>query len=167
MSRLTLATLPADDRPQPAGRRFVTDRRQKMSAINLNLRHLGLQGRRQNSRRQNDAVGHYVDWYSPWLLLLGLSIILCSCTDAFLTLNLLQMGAVELNVLMARLIETDVQSFVNAKIGLTCLCVTLLVIHKNFRVVLGLTVEHLLLVILIGYMTLIGYELQLLSSLQF
>ncbi|MBT8132261.1 MAG: hypothetical protein KJO35_08325 [Gammaproteobacteria bacterium] len=143
----------------PAGRRFLTDRRQKLSPINF--RHLGLQGRRQGFRRSEERTGQYVDWYEPKLMFLGVAIILCSCMDAFLTLNLMQMGAVEMNVLMARLIETNIQHFVNAKIALTCLCVTLLVIHKNFRVCGSLTVEHLLQVILACYLTLMGWEVMM------
>ncbi|MDH3647549.1 MAG: DUF5658 family protein [Gammaproteobacteria bacterium] len=163
---MKLIALPVQESPTdcalPAGRRFVADRRQKLSTVNL--RHLGLQGRRQSFRRPGDEANHYVDWYEPRLMILGLAIILCSCTDAFFTLNLLQIGAVEMNILMARLIETDVQAFVNAKIALTSLCVTLLVIHKNFRLSSGVTVEHLLLFILAGYITLLGYEAVLLAN---
>ncbi|MBT8137387.1 MAG: hypothetical protein KJO54_10280 [Gammaproteobacteria bacterium] len=154
------------NRPQASdlasGRRFADDRRLSLQAVNL--RHLGLQGRRQSPRRAEENGGGYVDWYEPQLALLGIAIILCSCLDAFFTINLMQAGAVELNVLMARLIETDIQNFVNAKIALTCLCVTLLVIHKNFRVFMGMSVKTLLQWILVGYVTLIGWELFLLSN---
>jgi len=148
------------ERPAPSGRRFTADRRQSLSAVNL--RHLGVQARRHAVRRSEETVG-YVDRYEPQLLFLGMSIVLCSCLDAFFTLNLLQAGAVELNALMARLIESDIQAFVNAKIGLTCLCVTLLVIHNKFKVFLVLNVENLLQAILVGYMCLVAYEVFLLS----
>lgn len=144
-------------------RQSSTDRRQSLSAVNLH--HLGLGARRQSPRRADDDIGGYVDTYEPRLLALGLMIVICSCLDAFFTLNLIQAGAVELNLIMARLIETDIQAFVNAKIALTCLCVTLLVIHKNFRVALGLKVEHLLQAILAGYLTLVGYEIFLLTNI--
>ncbi|MBT8117130.1 MAG: hypothetical protein KJO66_04815 [Gammaproteobacteria bacterium] len=163
MNRTSVAPIPNVDRRAPAGRRFVSDRRKSLTPINL--RHLGLKGRRQQYRRTGDAVGRYVDWYSPKLMFLALTILICSCLDAFLTLNLLQLGAVELNLLMARLIETDIQTFVNAKIGLTGLCVTLLVIHKNFRVFRGITVEHMLLIVLAGYISLVAYEVRLLFGL--
>ena len=149
------------ERPAPSGRRFTADRRQSLSAVNL--RHLGVQARRHVVRRSEETVGGYVDWYEPRLLFLGMSIVLCSCLDAFFTLNLLQAGAVELNALMARLIESDIQAFVNAKIGLTCLCVTLLVIHNRFRVFVVLNVENLLQAILVGYVCLVAYEVFLLS----
>lgn len=160
MEQLNPVPIPHDNAGSPAGRRFVQDRRKSLKP--LNLRHLGLRGRRQQFRRSGDAAGHYVDWYATRLMLLSLAILLCSCLDAFMTLNLLQMGAVEMNLLMAQLIETDVQTFVNAKIALTGLCVTLLVIHNNFRVFLGLTVEHVLMIILGGYLTLMFYEVQML-----
>lgn len=126
----------------------------------INPRHLGFGG-----RRTGDATNAYVDHYEPHLLLIAAAIVLCSNFDAAMTLHLISNGAVELNVAMAMLIETDVRHFVYAKIALTCLSVVLLVIHKNFRVFGTLRVMHLLYGILAGYLTLVGYEIWLFSLL--
>ena len=137
-----------------------TDRRSQAYS-GLNLRHIGLRPRRG---RTADAGVGYVDWYEAHLLLSGLGIITCSCIDAFFTLQLLQMGATELNAVMAYLIETDVRRFVSFKISMTALSVVLLIVHKNFRV-LGTTlrVEHLLHGALGAYLALICWEVYLLS----
>lgn len=144
------------------GRRQLPDRRKSMSSVNL--RHLGLGARRQASRRGGDTVGSYTDWYEARLLVSGLGIVVCCCLDAFFTLTLMQMGAVELNALMAGLIETDVGRFVRLKVGLTCLSVVLLVIHKNFLFFNRVRVEYLLHFALAAYLVLIGYELFLLAN---
>lgn len=150
--------------PQEAqvGRRQLPDRRRNLSP--LNLRHLGVGARRQASRRASDNAGAYSDWYEARLLASCLGIVVCCCLDAFFTLRLLQLGAVELNALMAGLIETDVQRFVALKVALTCLSAVLLVIHRNFLLLNRLRVEYVLHSALAGYLVLIGWELYLLAN---
>lgn len=139
------------------------DRRRSNGGVNL--RHLGLRPRRQQSRRAADDAGSYTDWYDARLLASSLGIIICSCLDAFFTLNLLQLGATELNLLMAGLIEKDVRIFVNFKVSVTALSVILLVIHNNFRIFSSLRVEYLLHFAFAAYLVLIGYELALLRHI--
>ena len=100
---------------------------------------------------------------SPRLFAVVMIIITCSCLDAVITLELLSRGAIELNTLMARLIETDVQQFINVKIALTGLSLVFLVVHKNFRLWGSFTVTHLIYGICIGYSVLVAYELRLLT----
>ncbi|NND61390.1 MAG: hypothetical protein HKN49_14120 [Gammaproteobacteria bacterium] len=144
-------------------RRQLPDRRTQQFNT-FNARHIGIRPRRQQVRRDGDVAGGYVDWYDARLLLSALGITVCCCLDAFFTLTLLSMGATELNLLMAVLIETDIRKFVMFKVGLTCLSVVLLVIHYNFRVVRGIRVEHLLHAAFLAYATLVGYELVLLAN---
>lgn len=149
-------------REQEVGRRQLPDRRRSLSSVNL--RHLGLRPRRLSQRRGDDTAGSYTDWYEARLLASGLGIVVCCCLDAFFTLTLLQLGAVELNALMAGLIESDVSRFVSLKVGLTCLSVVLLVIHKNFLFFNRLRVEYLLHLAFAAYLSLIAYELYLLAN---
>jgi hypothetical protein len=125
-------------------------------------RHLSFQGRRKNIRRADDRSNPYVDRYESELFYVVIGIILLSSCDAFLTLKLLQHGAIELNTLMANLIATDIQRFVNFKLALTGLSVILLVIYKNFRLFGPFRVYHLIWFTLCGYAILILYELALL-----
>lgn len=75
----------------------------------------------------------------------------------------MEMGAVEANLLMARLIEQDVKTFVAVKVALTGLTIVLLVIHKNFRFISLLSVKTLIWIFLAGYAALIAYEVALLK----
>ncbi|MDT8364352.1 MAG: DUF5658 family protein [Nitrosomonas sp.] len=119
-------------------------------------------GRRSNVRRTEARVV-YIDNYAWHIGFCYLAIVLFSATDAFLTLNILARGGVELNGLMAVLIEDNTQKFVIFKLALTSLAALVLVIHQEARVVTRFRCKHLLYTILAGYLCLIGYELILLN----
>ncbi|MEM9058045.1 MAG: DUF5658 family protein [Pseudomonadota bacterium] len=121
-----------------------------------NPRHLGIGG-----RRAGDAVNTYVDRYEPSLLIVTMVTIVCCFLDAAFTLKLLSVGATELNLFMATLIEADIRTFVQLKIALTSLSLILLVIHKNFTVGGVLRVSHVLYFFCAGYLSLVAYELYL------
>ena len=59
--------------------------------------------RRRDSRRSGNATAVFVDWYHPWLFLLSLGIMLLSCLDAFLTLQLLNLG------MIAQRVRSDIE----------------------------------------------------------
>lgn len=139
-----------------AGKLKREDRRKTLAWINA--RHLGIEG-----RRSIDKVNRYVDHYEPMLIIPVLLIVFCSILDAILTLDLLSKGARELNVLMATLIETDLQQFFSVKMGLTGLSIVFLVVHKNFRIYNNFLVSHFIYLFAFLYSGLIGYELLLLS----
>ena len=132
------------------------ERRKSLSWVNS--RHLGLEG-----RRNADAVNRYVDWYQPQLFAAVLFIVFCSILDAVLTLNILSKGGRELNILMASLLETGTQQFINIKMALTGLSIIFLVIHKNFRIYNNFLVGHFIYCIAFLYAGLIGYQILLLS----
>ncbi|NNF52085.1 MAG: hypothetical protein HKN59_06575 [Gammaproteobacteria bacterium] len=128
----------------------------------INVRHLGFFGRRRGQRRTDEDDNHYVDWYAPRLLYVTIATAILSFLDAALTLNLLSLGAIEINTLMAHLINTDVQKFVNIKVALTLLTLVFLVIHSNFRLFRFVKVNLIIYVLFFGYLTLILYEIGLL-----
>lgn len=133
---------------------------------NFTLASLGygfLYARRRQTRRQSDHHSVYLDWHEPRLRYIALGILLLSCLDAVMTLNLLQAGAVELNPLMAALIERSVVLFVYTKLGLTSISLIFLVAYSNFRVFRLLKTSDLLSVSLLIYLLLTGYEAVLLG----
>lgn len=122
-----------------------------------------LKSRRRNDRRLDDQDRSYVDWYEPRLLYVVLGILLLSFVDAVLTLNLLKIGAVEVNSFMAYLIEKDIQLFAWTKMALTGFCLVVLAAHANLRWLKMFRVERMLHLILPAYVCLIVYEITLLN----
>lgn len=126
------------------------------------LYQLGIKkGMRVNKRRSGPGPA-YVDSYARPLAWCTIAIVLLSATDALLTLNILARGGVELNSIMAILIEDSTDKFVRFKLALTSLALIFLVIHHNVQLTAKLKVRYLLYLILLGYVTLIGYEVLLL-----
>lgn len=144
-------------------RRNIVDRRRARS-VEINLRRLGFGGRRRTCRRANDQHCSCSDSYEPRFLFITVAIILLSSLDATLTLILLKQGAVELNSVMATLIDTGEQEFINAKIALTAVSVVPLVAYKDHRMFNLIRVGSVLVMLLGGYATLVVYELALLST---
>ena len=114
--------------------------------------------RRRLSRRTADHKDFWFDWHEPRVLYLALGVFLLSCTDALFTLNLLNAGAGEANLVMALMLETGIDRFVTAKISVTGLCLLILVIAARRKFVGPFSVEHLLQTFFAGYVLLIGYQ---------
>lgn len=123
-----------------------------------------LRGRRCGPRRHTDRHGFYVDWYDTRLFAVSLVIFILCCTDAALTLVLLNAGAREINVLMAALIDAGTSTFVNVKLAATAIGLIILVIHASFRVTHNLRVRHVLYGIFGGYLSLFLYQIGMLSQ---
>jgi Domain of unknown function (DUF5658) len=121
--------------------------------------------RRRRSRRNDDHLDTYIDWYEPWPLVASLVIILLSSLDAFLTLILLNHGATELNILMDWLIKTDIRTFAAVKLAVTGLALVVLVLHVNFRVYRVLPVRYVMYALMPLYAILIAHEIILLDNL--
>ncbi len=122
-----------------------------------------LHPRRQANRRMADDQWCLVDVYGPGLVMVSLAIVLMSCLDAFFTLNLLAMGATEINYFMKALIETDVSQFVRVKLLGTCGGVLFLVVMARYRLAGVLPVRRVLEVLCGVYACLIIWELFLLA----
>ncbi|HUV20804.1 MAG TPA: DUF5658 family protein [Gammaproteobacteria bacterium] len=117
--------------------------------------------RRRLSRRAVDENDFWFDWHEPRVLYLALGIFLLSCTDALFTLNLLNAGAAEANLVMALMLETGIDGFVASKITVTGICLLMLVFAARRKFVGPFSVEHLLQSFFAGYVLLIGYEVYL------
>jgi Domain of unknown function (DUF5658) len=121
--------------------------------------------RRRQSRRKDDPLNSYIDWYEPWPLAASVVIILLSSIDAFLTLILLNHGAVELNILMDWLIKMDIRTFAAVKLAVTGLALVILVLHFNFHIYRVLPVRYLMYALMPIYAFLIAHEISLLGEL--
>jgi hypothetical protein len=120
--------------------------------------------RRSPARRQGDSRFHSLDWHSSHLLAVAICILLLSVADAFMTLLLLQVGAAEVNPIMAALIYRSVATFTAMKMGMTGVGVLLMVFLARYRFMRLLRVEWALYGVLMGYAALIGYEIWMLKS---
>lgn len=152
--RRILSAVPPDRRKPLAERRNVTAR---------SLLHGSIRPRRRGVRRASDVGPQYLDWHHPVLLVAVVGILLLCALDGFLTLELLRVGAEEVNPLMRQLIHDNLSLFAAAKMALTGAGIVLFVLHANTRLFRYLKVGRLLFVFLIAYALLIGYELGLLG----
>lgn len=121
------------------------------------------QPRRRVGRRDRDHERIYLDWHEPRVLYLVLAIVLMCCADALFTLNLMAIGAEEMNALMGALIARDVEHFLAIKIGVTCVSVVLLAFAARRQFLVVIPVYRVLQVFCAGYVALIIWELWLFS----
>jgi hypothetical protein len=148
--------------PVHADRRGRTDRRRRMwwSVLYGSFR----PRRRRPARRDGDPRFHFHDWYSSHLLAVAISILLLCAADAFLTVTLLVNGAEEVNPVMAVLVYRSVAVFTALKMSMTGAGTLLMVFLSRYRFMRVVRVEWVLYVVLMGYLTLIGYEIWMLKG---
>lgn len=92
-----------------------------------------LRSRRHGLRRDADADVIFLDWHHPWLFFLSVGTMLLSCTDAFLTLILLDFGMIEANPFMASVMEYGTAAFAGTKIAMTAFGIFTLVFLAKAR----------------------------------
>jgi len=120
--------------------------------------------RRRSSRRTDARSLRDLDWHQPQWLAVAMLIVVLSCVDAALTLTLLAHGAYEVNPVMAPIVGGSALVFTLVKVGLTAGGVVLLTLAARMRVFGRIPVSFFLYTVLIGYGTLIFYELRLLEE---
>jgi hypothetical protein len=143
-------------------RRGGVDRRRRLW---WSLIHGGFWPRRLDGRRTDDHYRPVIDWHGPWLLASCVLVLLMSAADAFLTLKLISLGAVEVNPLMALWVYDDVRTFAIVKMTLTGGAVVALVSIARFRVFRLVRAATFVHGVLVFYTALIAYELSLLGQL--
>ncbi len=121
--------------------------------------------RRHGPRRDGDRALIAVDWHHPQWLAIAILIVMFSCTDAFLTLQLLESGAYEANPLMGPRVAGSGFGFALVKIGLTASGVVLLTQLARLRAFGRVPVGLLLYSVLALYGALLVYEFSLLQAL--
>jgi hypothetical protein len=148
----------------PAG--LIRDRRGQPDRRRLTLFSLiygGFHPRRRHVRREDENTMPVVDWHDSRLLAVSVGILLLSCADAFLTLNLLVLGAHEANPLMARLIAMDVGLFMAVKMILTSTGILVMVALSRYRLFGRFRVVGTLYAMLAVYCLLVLYQLVLIA----
>ncbi len=115
--------------------------------------------RRHLHRRAVDNEVVFLDWHHPWLFFLSVGTMLLSVADAFLTLQLLQLGMIEANPIMRVAMGQSITLFVGTKLAMTAFGILVLVylakqqFMNRFRSGLFLTIFFS------GYACLVCYEL--------
>ena len=142
-------------------KRTGAERRKKPTPL---FNRFAFRGRRMHSRREEDAQDYYVDRYAYKYMFWILGIVVFSILDAFLTLNLLQGGGIELNPFMSVLIDKNATLFMVVKISITALCILFLLTHKNFRFYGRIRMDYFIYTVFSLYVILIFYEVYLYAA---
>ena len=138
-------------------KRVISDRRKRPN--HLINRYTLIGGRRKAIRRETDKKKHFllIDYYSPRLLIVLLSILLLSYVDAYLTLALIKTNIiVEVNPSMAFHLEQGVMPFILNKFFLTAGSLIILCLFQNNYIA-----KKGLKFILTVYIAIITYQLYL------
>ena len=78
-----------------------------------------LRSRRRVHRRELESEVRFLDWHHPWLFFLAVGTMLMSCLDAFMTLQLIDRGMVEVNPVMAAVMGQGTTAFAASKLFMT------------------------------------------------
>lgn len=117
-----------------------------------------VRSRRRGARRTQDGEALFTDFHHPWLFFLAVGTMILSSLDAFLTLQLLACGAVEINPFMAVLIGHSTSAFAGIKLALTGVGLLALVFLARARFMNRIRTGAFLTVVFSLYACLICYQ---------
>jgi hypothetical protein len=117
-----------------------------------------LRSRRRSSRRISECEALFSDYHHPWLFFLAIGIMMLSGFDAFLTLQLLDRGAIELNPVMAAVINQGTLTFAVTKMLLTSIGILALVFLARATFMRRFRTGLILTFFFSGYAILVCYE---------
>jgi hypothetical protein len=126
-----------------------------------------LNPRRRAGRRASDLHYPVVDWHSPRVLALVITILGLCVLDGVLTVLLISNGATEVNPVMAKFVPHDLGMFAAVKLSLTALGVGVLVACSRMRLFRAIPGEALLVAVVFCYIALVAYELRMLAVMPF
>jgi hypothetical protein len=118
--------------------------------------------RRREGRREGDQLAAGLDWHNAHWLGAAVVVLLLSIFDAFMTITLMNHGAIEANPFMAPLLQGDGPAFAYWKVGLTASGLLVLTAFARFRLFRVIPAGVVLYLLAAGYIVLIAYEFQLL-----
>ena len=124
-----------------------------------------LRSRRRTTRRVSEGMPIFTDYHHPWLFFLATGIMLLSCIDAVLTLQLLDRGAIELNPFMAAVINQGTMTFAVTKMLLTSIGILALVFLARATFMRRFRTGLILTFFFSGYAILVCYEFVFLIQL--
>lgn len=118
-----------------------------------------IRSRRRVNRRTADAEIVFLDWHHPWLFFLATGTMLLSCADAFLTLQLMNVGMVETNPFMQAVMAQSTLLFTSTKLAMTAFGILVLVFLAKSRFLNRFRTGLLLTIFFTCYACLVCYEL--------
>jgi Domain of unknown function (DUF5658) len=98
-------------------------------------------------------------------LAVAIGILLLSAADALMTIRLLDIGADEVNPIMAAVVYRSAAVFATVKMTLTGLGVMVMVMLARYRFMRMIRVDVVMYAVLIGYSALLTYEFWMLRKL--
>lgn len=117
-----------------------------------------VRSRRREFRRDEEPEVLFIDWHHPWLFFLSVGIMLMSCLDAFMTLQLIDRGMVEVNPVMAAVIGEGTLAFAASKLFMTGTGILVLVFLAKARFMNVVRTGLFLTVFFSFYACLVCYE---------
>jgi len=123
-----------------------------------------MRSRRREHRRAADEEVIFLDWHHPWLFFLATGTMLLSCADAFLTLQLIDLGMVEANPFMRSVMAQSTVLFTSTKLAMTGVGILMLVFMAKARFLNRFRTGLFLTIFFIFYACLVCYELVSLFS---
>ncbi len=117
-----------------------------------------LRSRRRTTRRVSEDMPIFTDYHHPWLFFLATGIMVLSCFDAFLTLQLLDRGAIEINPFMAAVINQGALTFAVTKMLLTSIGILALVFLARAKFMRRIRTGLILTFLFSSYAILVCYE---------
>ena len=115
--------------------------------------------RRHAHRRSIDDEVIFLDWHHPWLFFLATGIMLLSCADAFLTLQLIDLGMIEANPVMQAVMAQSTVLFTSTKLAMTGFGILVLVFLAKSKFLNRFRTGAFLTVFFSFYASLVCYEL--------
>ncbi len=115
--------------------------------------------RRRSHRRAADDEVVFLDWHHPWLFFLATGTMLLSCADAFLTLQLINLGMVEANPVMNAIMQQGTGLFAATKLAMTAFGIFVLVFLAKAQFMNRVRTGLFLTVFFSFYACLVCYEL--------
>ena len=142
--------------------RAVTDKRAEAERREFTWRTVlfgFLRSRRHAHRRVVDDDVIFLDWHHPWLFFLATGTMLLSCADAFLTLQLIDLGMIEVNPVMSAVMEQGTVLFTSTKLAMTGFGILVLVFLAKSRFLNRFRTGAFLTIFFSFYACLVCYEL--------
>jgi len=118
-----------------------------------------LRSRRHAHRRLADDEVIFIDWHHPWLFFLATGTMLLSCADAFLTLQLIELGMYEANPLMQAVMAQSTFLFTSSKLAMTAFGILVLVFLAKAQFMNRIRTGLILTIFFSCYACLVCYEL--------
>jgi hypothetical protein len=118
-----------------------------------------MRSRRHAHRRIVDEEVVFLDWHHPWLFFLSIGTMLLSAADAFLTLQLIERGMMEVNPVMNAVMVQSTTLFTSTKLAMTAFGILVLVYTAKSLFLNRFRAGAILTVFFSFYACLVCYEL--------